>query len=199
VDQHSAGAVQAAAAAIGEMAGHYREQGLADAAILETFQSGRATEAFRQTMATPLSEAQLAAVADMVLLPQRRLSRSELVAVIGREAAAGAVSEQAIMEAIGSPVGFGGQTGNVRGVLAGARDLNLSPAELSRLADLISDGLRETANRSWPAAATGRSRCGPSSPISPLCRGHHRAPEHGLAGDCPRQQQVSEENIDENN
>jgi hypothetical protein len=147
VTDHSAESVGAAAAAVAGMAAHYRGQGLDEAAVLQTFRSGRAAEALRQILATPLSDEQLAAAADLVLQPQRRLDRSELVAVIGREAAAGAVSDQAIIEAIGSPVGFGSQTGNVRGVLVGARDLNLSPAELSRLADLISDGLRETARQ----------------------------------------------------
>jgi hypothetical protein len=97
----------------------------------------------REASATPLSDEQLLAVADMVLLPQRRLTRTELVTVIGREAAAGATNEQAITQAIGMPIGFGGQTGNVRGVLAGARAMNLSPAELARLAEMIQDGLRD--------------------------------------------------------
>ncbi len=85
----------------------------------------------------------MAAVADMVLLPQRYLTRTELVAVIGREAAAGAVNEQAVAQAIASPVGFGGMTGSVRGVLAGAGAMNLSPAELAHLAEMIQDGLRD--------------------------------------------------------
>jgi hypothetical protein len=81
----------------------------------------------------------------MVLLPQRRLTRTELVTVIGQEAAAGATSEQAIAQAIGMPIGFGGQTGNVRGVMAGARAMNLSPTDLARLSEMIQDGLRGAA------------------------------------------------------
>lgn len=153
VAQHSVTAVQAATAATADLAAHYRQLGLSDAAQLAAFQSGEATTAIRETTATPLSDEQLAAVADMVLLPQRRLTRAELVAVIGQEAAApraaaGAAGEQAVAQAIGmGPTvvasGFGGQTGNVRGVLAGAQAMQLSPADLARLAEMIQDGLRD--------------------------------------------------------
>jgi hypothetical protein len=118
---------------------------MGDAAVLAAFQSGEAAAAIREATNTPLSDTQLSAVADMVLLPQRRLTRTELVTVIGQQVAAGATNEQAVVQAVGLPIGFGGQTGNVRGVLAGARAMNLSPADLSRLAELIRDGLRETA------------------------------------------------------
>ncbi|MBK8989850.1 MAG: hypothetical protein IPM39_27945 [Chloroflexi bacterium] len=161
VAQHSVTAVQAAMAATADRVTHYRQLGLSDAAQLAAFQSGDATAAIRETSATLLSDAQLAAVADMVLLPQRRLTRAELVAVIGQEAAAGAADEQAVAQAIGmGPAvvasGFGGQTGNVRGVLAGAQAMELSPAELARLAEMIQDGLRdvvqaELVGRGYPA------------------------------------------------
>ena len=161
VAQHSVTAVQAAAAATADRVAHYRQQGLSDAAQLAAFQSGEATTAIREISATPLSDEQLAAVADMVLLPQRRLTRAELVAVIGQEGAAGAADEQAVAQAIGmGPTvvasGFGGQTGNVRGVLAGAQAMQLSPADLARLAEMIQDGLRdvvqaELVGRGYPA------------------------------------------------
>jgi hypothetical protein len=149
VSQHSATAVQEATAATADLVTSYRARGLDDAAVLAAFQSGEAAVTIRETLAaqeleTPLSDQQLAAVADMVLLPQRRFTRTELATVIGQEVASGAGSEQAVVAAIGSPVGFGGQTGNVRGVMAGARAMSLSPAEMSRLAALIQDGLRET-------------------------------------------------------
>jgi hypothetical protein len=149
ISQHSATAVQEATAATADLVTSYRAQGLDDAAVLAAFQSGEAADAIRENLAAqeleaPLSDEQLAAVADMVLLPQRRFTREELATVIGQEVAAGAGSEQAVVDAIGSPVGFGGQTGNVRGVMAGARAMSLSPAEMSRLAALIQDGLRET-------------------------------------------------------
>lgn len=148
VAQHSVTAVQEATAATADRVTHYRQLGVSDAAQLAAFQSGEAAAAIRETSATPLSDEQLAAVADMVLLPQRRLTRAELVAVIGQEAAAGAADEQTVAQAIGmGPAvvasGFGGQTGNVRGVLAGAQAMQLSPAELARLAELIQDGLRD--------------------------------------------------------
>jgi hypothetical protein len=148
VGQHTATAVQEAAAATANLVTQYRAQGMDDAAVLAAFQSGAAAAAIREATAaqdspTPLTDAQLSAVADMVLLPQRRLTRTELVGTIGREAAAGAADEQSVIQALGMPIGFGGQTGNVRGVMAGARAMDLSPADLTRLAEMIQDGLRD--------------------------------------------------------
>lgn len=144
VTQHTAATVQEAATATADLVAQYRQQGLSDAEQLAAFQGGEANATLRDTLDTPLLDEQLSAVADMILLPQRRLTRPELAVVIGQEAAAGATSEQAVVEALGMPVGFGGQTGNVRGVLAGARTMQLSPADLARLAEMIQDGLRET-------------------------------------------------------
>ncbi len=145
VGQHSAAAVQDATVVTADLLTQYRQQGLSDADQLTAFQSGEATDAIRDVVDTPLSDDQMSAVADMVMLPQRRVTREELVTVIGHEVAAGATNEQTVLQAIGSPVGFGGQTGNIRGVMAGARRMNLAAAELGRLAELIRDGLRETA------------------------------------------------------
>ena len=145
VGQHTATAVQEAATATADLVAQYQAQGMDDSAVLAAFQSGEAATAIREAADIPLSEAQLSAIADMVLLPQRRLTRTELVTVIGQQVAAGATNEQAVAQEIGSPIGFGGQTGNVRGVMAGAQAMNLSPADLARLAELIRDGLRETA------------------------------------------------------
>ena len=147
VAAHTPPPVQQAAAATAALAAGYRAQGLDDAAILRAFQEGQATATLRAESATPLSDAQLAAVADLVLLPQRQLTRTELVMAIGQQAAAGATSEQAVIEALAMPTDFGRQTGNVRGVLAGVQALSLSPADLAQLASLIRDGL-------WPAAQT---------------------------------------------
>jgi len=147
VTQHTAATVQEAATATAALVAQYRQQGLSDAEQLAAFQSGEANTTLRDTLDTPLSDEQLSAVADMILLPQRRLTRTELAAVIGQEAATGATSEQAVVEVLGMPVGFGGQTGNVRGVLAGARTMQLSPTDLARLAEMIQDGLRDTVQR----------------------------------------------------
>ena len=152
VNQHTVTAVQEAAATTAGLLTQYRAQGMSDTDVLAAFQGGEAAAATRQAIETPLSDEQLSAVADMVLLPQRRLTRTELVMVVGQQVAAGASSEQAVAQAIGSPVGFGGQTGNVRGVMAGARAMNLSPAELARLAEMIQDGLRDAVQ----AELTGR-------------------------------------------
>jgi hypothetical protein len=148
VSQHTAAAVQEAAVATSDLVAQYRAGQLNDADILAAFQSGAAITTLRETMSgqgetTPFSDEQLAAVADMVLLPQRRLTRGELATVIGEQIAAGTTTDQAVADAIGTPVGFGGQTGTIRGVMAGAEAMNLSPDELARLAALISDGLRE--------------------------------------------------------
>jgi len=148
VGHHSAGAAQAAAEATGDLVARYRANQMSDADILAAFQSGAAGSDLREALSgqgepSPLSDEQLTAVADMVLLPQRRLTRGELAVVIGQQAAAGATSDQAVAEAIGSPVNFGGQTGAIRGALAGAAEMNLSPDEMARLAGMISDGLRE--------------------------------------------------------
>ncbi|MBX3055894.1 MAG: hypothetical protein KF770_05415 [Anaerolineae bacterium] len=152
ISQHTVTAVQEATDATAALAAQYRQQGLSDTAQWAAFQGGSALAALRASVDTPLSDSQLAAVADMVLLAQRHLTRGELVAVIGREVAAGADSERAVMGAIGATVGFGRMTGSVRGVMAGARAMNLSPAELVRLAEMIQDGLRDVVQ----AELTGR-------------------------------------------
>ncbi len=150
VGEHTAGTVQGAAEATGDLVSQYRAREMDDADILAAFQSGEAASTLREDLsargeATPLSDEQLAAVADMVLLPQRQLTRSELVYVIGEQAAAGATSDRAVAEAVGSPVSFGSQIGAIRGALAGASVMSLSPDDLARLAELIGDGLREAA------------------------------------------------------
>ena len=160
VGQHTAAAVQEATTATADLVAHYRQQGLSDTDQLTAFQSGEAATTIREGLDTPLSDEHLSAVADMVMLPQRRLTRPELVTVIGQEAAAGATSEQAVIDALSMPIGFGGQTGNVRGVMAGARAMALSPAELARLAEMIQDGLRdevqaELVGRGYQSAQAG--------------------------------------------
>jgi len=143
VAAHGATPVQEAVAATSAMVKQYRRQGMSDAAILDTFQSGEAAATLRETMATSLSDDQLAAVADLVLLPQRRLARPQLAVAIGERVAAGETTVASVQAAIGSPVHFGGQTGTVRGVIAGARALQLAPEELAQLAEQIGRGLRE--------------------------------------------------------
>lgn len=146
VNQHTAEAVQQAVTAAAAQLAAYRAEGLNDAEILSAFQGGAALEVIREQSNTPLSDPQLTAVADMVLLPQRRLTRGELAQAIGEAAAANqSATEQDVAAAIGSPVGFAGQTGTIRGVLAGARELRLSPADLARLVEMIQAGLQAKA------------------------------------------------------
>lgn len=83
----------------------------------------------------------------MVLLPRRRVTRTELARAIGEQVAAGDATVDGLQHALGSPVHFGGQTGNMRGVIAGARALQLSPEELAQLAEFIREGLWQDAQR----------------------------------------------------
>lgn len=146
VNQHSVTTVQQAVAVTADRLAAYRAEGLEDKQILTAFQSGAAFEIVREQSNSPLSEAQLTAVADMVLLPERRLTRSELAQAIGQVAVANqSANEQDVAAAIGSTVGFGGQTGTIRGVLTGARELHLSPADLVRLVEKIQAGLQSKA------------------------------------------------------
>jgi hypothetical protein len=135
--------VHAAAEATAAMVAEYRSRELDEAEILQAFQSGEAATALRSTRDTPLADAELAAVADLVLLPERRLTRAQLASVIGAQVETGSPTVEGVQAAIGSPVHFGGQTGNIRGVIAGAQALQLAPEELARLAEQISAGLRE--------------------------------------------------------
>ena len=143
VSAHGAASVQEAAAATAAMVAEYRRQGRGDAEILAAFQSGEAATALRSTLDTPLADAEMSAVADLVLQPERRLTRVQLAAVIGAQVAAGSPTVEGVQAAIGSPVHFGGQTGNIRGVIAGAQALQLAPEELARLAERVGQGLRE--------------------------------------------------------
>jgi hypothetical protein len=142
---HSAEAVTAAMDRISEVVTTYQSRAVSDADILHAFQTGEAIASVRATAATPLTDSQLAAVADTVLLPSRQLSRRDLVAVIADQAGAETSTDQSVAAAIGSPVGFGGQTGNVRGILNAARALQLSSQELAALTDQVSQGMRRTA------------------------------------------------------
>lgn len=143
--QHGAEAVQAAIATIGDLVDHYRSRGRDNAGVLTTFQSGEGIEAVRERLETPLSDDQIKAVTDMLLLPRRQLSRRELARAIGKVAADpdADADEQAVATRLSLPVGFGSQTGSVRGVLTGAREMGLTAAEMGRLAQMIQDGLRE--------------------------------------------------------
>ena len=67
--------------------------------------------------------------------------------------------QQDVANVLGTRAHFGSQTGNVRGVLAGAKELRLSAADLTRLAEAVQRGLQEevtaelTSRGGRPAAA----------------------------------------------
>ena len=159
VSDHSAAAVQAAATATADKIASYRTQGLSDAAVLAAFQQGEAATAIREASETPLSDAALAAVADMVLLPQRRLTRPELAQAIGQAAMTDNSTADRVAESLGMPIGFGGQTGNVRGVLAGVRAMQL----VARRAGPTGTADSERAAQPIPAAAWARVVMHPTS------------------------------------
>ncbi|MCB8975805.1 MAG: hypothetical protein H6657_00050 [Ardenticatenaceae bacterium] len=147
VQHHGVEAVQQAITAAGDLVAHYRANQLDDAAIFTEFQQGRAAESIREQTNTPLLADQLAAVADMLLLPQRRVTRQELAGLIGRSVADGAVNEQPILAELNTPVHFGGQTGLIRELVNETRQLALSPEVLASLVALIEQGLRPQAQQ----------------------------------------------------
>ncbi|MGB1249619.1 MAG: hypothetical protein ACPG8W_03235 [Candidatus Promineifilaceae bacterium] len=146
VQRHSADAVQTAITATARLVDQYRHQGLDSSQILDVFQSGQATEDLRTVLESPLSDSELATVADVTLLPRRRVSRANLVTTIAEQAQNVDANEQTVAASLGSPVGFGGQTGNVRGVLAGAKALRLSSADMQQLTELIDQDQNDAAH-----------------------------------------------------
>ena len=145
ITQHSAATVQMAVTATANLVDQYRRQQLNSAQILTLFQSGQGTADLRAAQETPLSDSQLGVVADITLLPRRKVHRADLVGAIAAQASHPNSNATSIAMSLGSPVGFGSQTGAVRGVLAGARRLQLSAAEMTQLANLIGQGLRQQA------------------------------------------------------
>jgi len=143
--QQSGGAeaVHLAANAFHEQVRRQQAEGVDDAAIYESFRRGEPAAELRATIDTSLTDAQLQALADVVLLPQRRLTRIELAAAIGEAAARSDASEQDVAHLLGTRAHFGSQTGNVRGVLAGAQELHMTPVDLTRLAEAVQRGLQE--------------------------------------------------------
>ena len=143
IAQHAVETVQTAIAATAHLVDQYRHQSLNGAQILARFQSGQGTADLRAAQETPLSNAQLAAVADLTLLPRRKMHRADLVGTIAAHAAYPNSDATSIAASLGSPVGFGSQTGAVRGVLAGARVLQLTADDIAQLADQIGQGMRQ--------------------------------------------------------
>jgi len=148
-------AVHLAANAFHEQVRRYQAEGLDDAAVYDSFRRGEPLTELRRTVDTSLSDAQLQALADVLLLPRRRLTRVELATAIGEAAGRDEASEQDVAHLLGTRAHFGSQTGNVREVLAGARELQLAPADLTRLAEAVQRGLQEEVIREM-AARGGR-------------------------------------------
>ena len=128
---------------IGDLVDYYQVRGRDNAGVLATFQSGEGVEMLRERLETPLNDEQIKALTDMLLLPRRHLSRRELAQAVGQVAADPDADERAVAGQLSMPVSFGSQTGSVRGVLAGARQMGLTAEEMSRLAQMVQEGLRE--------------------------------------------------------
>ena len=142
VRQHSADAANRMVDTVDRVVNDYRNGRLSEAEILDRFHSGAAFDAVRALDNSPLDDQQIAAVADIVLLPYRQITRRDLVGTIAQQAQTANADDQSVAAALDSPVGFAGQTGNVRGILSGTRALNLTPQQVANMADQIGQGMR---------------------------------------------------------
>jgi hypothetical protein len=129
VQAHGVAAVQAVAQAVTDHVTQAQADGQAGQEILTTLQQ----EPFREALATPLAPKQIEAVADMVLLPKRVVTRASLLATIHDQAQSGDISDQTLAQALGSPTHFGGETGNMRALLSQFQQLQLASDTLSTL------------------------------------------------------------------
>ena len=146
VTTHTAEAASNAALAIDSLLASYRSEGLSNRDILAAFRAGDAIPRLREQLEiastpTPLADPALHALADLVMMPQRRLERGEFVRLLAEEVSAGERSEEAVAVRLGSPVGFGGHTGVVRGVMAGTAAMQLEPDALEQMAEQLREGL----------------------------------------------------------
>lgn len=142
--QHGPANIQLAVDATTQVVEQYAVGGATADEILYQFQTGAAAEAIRaQTGVDQLTNDQAAAIADAVLMPRRVLDKEELTAAIAETLAGGYTSDAALSAHIGTPANFGGDTGSIRAVMEGAREMSLSREDMERMARLIRDGLKQ--------------------------------------------------------
>jgi hypothetical protein len=158
VSQHGAANITLAIDATAQFIEQRAAQGATAEEVLQQFQSGAAAETIRQEAGVErLTEEQAAAIADLLLTPRRVLDREELVTAVAATLAQGYSGENALAAYIGSPAGFGGDTGSIRAVMDGAQAMSLSQADLARMARLIEDGLRHELRQELRQAGHNRT------------------------------------------
>ncbi|MCB9444057.1 MAG: hypothetical protein H6669_07455 [Ardenticatenaceae bacterium] len=142
--QHGPANIQLAVEATTQLVEQHAAEGATASEILHQFQIGAAAEAIRdQTGIEQLTNDQVAAVADALLMPRRVLDKEELTAAIAETMASGYTSDAALSAHIGTPINFGGDTGSIRAVMEGAREMSLGQADMERLTFMILDGLKQ--------------------------------------------------------
>lgn len=143
VHQHSATNVQMAVNATVELVENYATQGATADEILYQFQSGAAAETIRTQTGVQLSDQQIAAVADSVLIPRRVVDKEEIAAAIHDALQQGYQSDSGLAAQLGTPQNFGGDTGSVRAVMESAAQMRLSREDMVEMARMVRDGLAQ--------------------------------------------------------
>lgn len=154
--QHGPEAVQTATQATADVVADYQTEGMDGAAILTAFQSGAGFDAVRNQIEgdTPLSDGQLTAVADMVLMPRRDVVPAQLDKTIAEMVGSGGTDREAAAK-MGVVPHFGQATGAIRGTIQGAQEMGLSQVETTQLLADLRQGL--VADVQSALAATGAS------------------------------------------
>ena len=142
VTQHGGKAVQAATEATADVVAGYQSAGMDGAAIVSAFQKGDGYGQVRSRIEgdTPLSDSQLTAVADMVMLPRSEVSPAQLDQTIAATVGGGG-SDRDVAAALGVPSHFGNHTGAIRGTIQGAQEMGLSQAETAQVLTALREGL----------------------------------------------------------
>lgn len=143
VTQHGTANVQQSINVTAELVDTFAAQGATGDQILSQFQSGGVAEIVRQQANTALTDEQIAAVADAVLMPRRVLSKADLADAIAETLQQGYTSEDALAAQIGTPTNFGGDTGAIRTVMQGAQEMQIGQKEMRRMTEQISQGLKQ--------------------------------------------------------
>jgi len=148
--------VQTATQATADVVAGYQTEGVDGAAILTAFQSGPGFDAVRNQIEgdTPLTDGQLTAVADMVLMPRRDVVPTQLDQTIAEVVGSGGTDREAAAT-MGVASHFGQATGAIRGTIQGAQEMGLSQAETTQLLADLRQGL--IADVGSTLAATGAS------------------------------------------
>jgi hypothetical protein len=142
VTQHGGEAVQAATEATADVVAGYQSAGMDGTAIVSAFRKGDGYGQVRSRIEgdTPLSDSQLTAVADMVMLPRSEVSPAQLDQTIAAAVGSGG-SDKDVAAALGAATHFGNHTGAIRGTIQGAQEMGLSQAETTQVLTALRAGL----------------------------------------------------------